>query len=83
MARKLTNKQITDSIVDMARLYNKAASTNGLTQHTKEYLTARWALLKDIGYILASHNSDAMDRMKADAASWAKSADAVAGEAAK
>lgn len=74
MARKATNKQIADAFSKMAEDYFTASNAAALSDDTRKYLTNKWALMREIAYVLATKNAEKLDVLAADARSWAHSA---------
>ena len=72
MARKATNKQIADAFSKMAEDYFKASNAAAISDETRTYLTNKWAMMREIAYVLATKNAEKLDMLAGDARSWAR-----------
>ena len=81
--KRVSKKNINIAISKVAENYFKASNANGLSEDTRKYLTNKWALYREIAYLMAVQDPNTLKNIVMDSESWAASADAIAAEAAK
>lgn len=81
--KRVSRKNINIAISKVAENYFKASNANGLSQSTRDFLTARWAIYREIAYLMAVQSPKTLEGIVDDSENWVKSAEAVAAEAAK
>jgi hypothetical protein len=81
--KRVSRKNINIIISIVAENYFKASMVNGLSEDTRKFLTNKWALYREVAYLLAVQDPKTLKSILADSESWAASAKAVAAEAAK
>jgi hypothetical protein len=81
--KRVSRKNINIAISKVAENYFKAANAKGLSQSTRDFLTNKWAMYREIAYLMAVQDPETLKTIVMDSESWAASAAAVAAEAAK
>lgn len=81
--KRVSRKSINCAISKVAENYFKASNANGLSQSTRDFLTARWAMYREIAYLLAVQDSKTLESIVFDSQTWLVSAEQVAAEASK
>jgi hypothetical protein len=83
MPRKITNKQIVDGINKVAENYFKASNAKGMPEVTKQFLTGKWAMYREMAVLLSQKNPKSLEEIIFTSQSWLVSAEQVAAEASK
>jgi hypothetical protein len=73
MAKTITHKVAREGISNLVALYLKAANNENLHPSVRESLTNKWAMLREISWMLTYQDGEALDRMINEAKSWVKS----------
>lgn len=81
--KRVSKKNINIAISKVAENYFKASNAKGLSQSTRDFLTARWCLYREIAYLLAVQDPKTLESIVFDSQTWLVSAEQVAAEAAK
>jgi hypothetical protein len=81
--KRVSRKQINISISKVAENYFKASNANGLSEETRKYLTNKWAMYREIAYLMAVQDPKTLESIVFDSQSWLTSAEQVAAESAK
>jgi hypothetical protein len=81
--KRVSKKNINIAISKVAENYFKASNAKGLSEDTRKYLTNKWALYREIAYLMAVQDPNTLKNIVMDSESWAASAAAVAAEAAQ
>ena len=81
--KRVSKKNINIAISKVAENYFKASNAKGLSEDTRKYLTNKWALYREIAYLMAVQDPNTLKNIVMDSESWAASAAAIAAEAAK
>ena len=74
MARKASIKQITDGFNTAAENYFRASRAKGISESTREFLTARWAAYREVAVILAIKRQDDLEKLVSCSAAWKRDA---------
>jgi hypothetical protein len=77
MARKASIKSITAGFNTVAENYFRASNAKGISQSTREFLTARWACYREMAVILAIKNQSDLDNLVDGSAAWKRDAEAT------
>jgi hypothetical protein len=81
--KRVSKKNINIAISKVAENYFKASNANGLSESTRAFLTNKWAIYREIAYLLAVQDPKTLEAIVFDSQSWLVSAEQVAAEAAK
>jgi hypothetical protein len=81
--KRVSKKNINIAISKVAENYFKASNAKGLSEDTRKFLTNKWAMYREIAYLMAVQSPETLKNIVMDSESWAASADAIAAEAAK
>jgi len=81
--KRVSRKNINIAISKVAENYFKASNANGLSEDTRRFLISKWAMYREIAYLMAVQDPNTLKNIVMDSESWAASAQAVAAEAAK
>lgn len=81
--KRVSKKNINIAISKVAENYFKASNAKGLSQSVRDLLTNKWAMYREIAYLLAVQDSKTLEAIVFDSQSWLTSAEAVAAEAAE
>lgn len=81
--KRVSRKNINIAISKVAENYFKASNANGLSESTRQFLTSRWAMYREIAYLLAVQDPKTLESIVFDSQTWLVSAEQVAAEAAK
>jgi len=72
MARKASNKLIAETFSKIAADYFAAANAKGIGKDTEAHMTNKWAVMREVAYILATKDRKQLDKLAEDAARWKK-----------
>ena len=81
--KRVSRKNINIAISKVAENYFKASNAEGLTDSTRQFLITRWAIYREIAYLMAVQDSKTLESIVFDSQGWLVSAEQVAAEAAK
>ncbi len=81
--KRVSRKNINIAISKVAENYFKASNARGLSEDTRRFLIGKWAVYREIAYLMAVQDAETLKNIVMDSESWAASAQAVAAEAAK
>jgi hypothetical protein len=83
MARNITNKAIVDGINKVAENYFKASNAKGLSESTRNHLTAKWAFFREMAVLLSQKQSKSLESMVFESQGWLVGVQQVEKECAK
>jgi hypothetical protein len=81
--KRVSRKNINIAISKVAENYFKASNAKGLSQSTRDFLTGKWAMYREIAYLMAVQSPSTLESIVNDSENWVRSAEAVAAEAAQ
>lgn len=81
--KRVSRKNINIAISKVAENYFKASNAKGLSESTRNFLTQKWAVYREIAYLMAVQDPKTLESIVFDSQSWLVSAEQVAAEAAK
>ena len=81
--KRVSHKNINIAISKVAENYFKASNVNGLSEDTRKFLTNKWAIYREIAYLMAVQDPNTLKNIVMDSESWAASAKLVDMEAVK
>lgn len=81
--KRVSKKNINIAISKVAENYFKASNAKGLSESTRNMLTQKWAMYREIAYLLAVQDPKTLESIVFDSQTWLVSAEQVAAEAAK
>lgn len=81
--KRVSKKNINIAISKVAENYFKASNANGLSESTRAFLTNKWAIYREIAYLLAVQDPKTLEAIVFDSQGWLVSAEQAAAEAAK
>jgi len=81
--KRVSKKNINIAISKVVENYFKASNANGLSEDTRKFLTGKWAMYREIAYLLAVQDPKTLESIVFDSQGWLVSAEAVAAEAAQ
>ena len=81
--KRVSRKNINIAISKVAENYFKASNARGLSESTRQFLCTRWAMYREIAYLMAVQDSKTLESIVFDSQTWLVSAEQVAAEAAK
>lgn len=81
--KRVSKKNINIAISKVAENYFKASNAKGLSESTRQFLTGKWAVYREIAYLLAVQDPKTLEGIVFDSQTWLVSAEQVAAEAAK
>ena len=81
--KRVSKKNINIAISKVAENYFKASNAKGLSESTRQFLTGKWAVYREIAYLMAVQDPKTLESIMFDSQSWLVSAEQVAAESAK
>lgn len=81
--KRVSRKNINIAISKVAENYFKASNAKGLSESTRTFLTQKWAVYREIAYLMAVQDPKTLESIVFDSQTWLVSAEQVAAEADK
>jgi hypothetical protein len=76
--KRVSKKNINIAISKVAENYFKASNANGLTEDTRKYLTGKWAMYREIAYLMAVQDPKTLESITFESQSWLVTAEQIA-----
>jgi len=75
--KRVSRKNINIAICKVAENYFKACNANGLSESTRQFLTNKWAVYREIAYLMAVQDPKTLESIVFDSQTWQVAAEAA------